>query len=34
MDGGSYIVSTEDANDLAAAIELDKQPLVEVLEAG
>jgi hypothetical protein len=30
----SYIVSTEDANDLAAAIELDKQPLVEVLEAG
>jgi hypothetical protein len=29
--GGSYVVSAEHANDLAAAIELDEQPLVEIL---
>lgn len=28
---GTYIVAAQHANDLATAVELDKQPLVEVL---
>jgi hypothetical protein len=29
---GAYIVSAEDANDFAATVQLDEQPLVEVLQ--
>jgi hypothetical protein len=32
--GKTDIVTAEDANHLAAAIQLDKQPLVEVLDRG
>jgi hypothetical protein len=31
MSEGSHIVATKHANDLAAAVELDKQSLVEIL---
>jgi hypothetical protein len=33
LGAGAYIVTAEDANDLAAPVELHKQPLVEVLQS-